>query len=218
MKTIRPLRRAAALALLLPVFAGCATQQQLKEYQDEIARLREREAKLQRDNSRLASELDALNADLLDASHRLSEALSGPQYSALTDMGIGVNVRGNDLVISVPSSITFASGKAELTAPGQNAVRAVANVLRSDYPNSEFWIEGHTDSQQPSRSGFDSNRELSIARAMSVLTFLVDSCGVPDSNCVLVGHGEYTPVASNDSADGMSQNRRVEIVVHQPQG
>lgn len=218
MMTIRPLRRAAALALLLPVLAGCATQQQLKEYQDEIDRLRARADQLERDKTRLASELDGAHAGLAEANMRLQEALTGPQYDALADMGIGVGLRGNDLVISVPSAITFASGSADLTGPGQNAVRAVANVLRSDYPNSEFWIEGHTDSQQPSRSGFDSNRELSLARAMEVLTFLVDECGVPDANCIVAGHGEYTPVADNATPEGMASNRRVEIVVHQPQG
>ena len=49
---------------------------------------------------------------------------------------------------------------------------------------------------------------------MAVLHFLVEDCNVPDDRCVVAGHGEYEPVASNDSKTDKGRNRRVEIVVH----
>lgn len=214
----RTLRRATALALLLPALAGCATQQQLGEYQDEIARLRENNSKLQRDNDRLRSQLDSAESQLINANMRVEEALSAPDYPDLAGIGVDVTMRGDALVISIPSAITFASGSADLSPSGQDAVRAVARVLSADYPSSTYWIEGHTDSDKPSRSKFESNRQLSVERAMTVLQFLVNQCDLPDANCVVAGHGEYTPVAGNETPAGKAQNRRVEIVVQRPRG
>ena len=55
---------------------------------------------------------------------------------------------------------------------------------------------------------------LSVARAMAVLHYLVESCGIPDDQCVVAGHGQYSPVAENSDNAGKARNRRVEIVVH----
>jgi chemotaxis protein MotB len=49
---------------------------------------------------------------------------------------------------------------------------------------------------------------------MAVLHFLVEECGVPDDQCVVAGHGQYEPIAANDSKSSKARNRRVEIVVH----
>ncbi|MHC4892822.1 MAG: OmpA/MotB family protein, partial [Planctomycetota bacterium] len=184
-----------------------------------IEQLRARNQKLQRDNDSLNSRLQSADADLAEANMRVEEAMAPPSYPGLDDLGVDVSVRGNALVLSIPSSITFASGSADLSDAGQRAVAAVAGVLNRDlnrdHPNAEYWIEGHTDSQQPSRSSFQSNRQLSVARAMTVLEYLVTDCNVPDDNCVVAGHGEYEPIAGNDSAEGMATNRRVEIIVQQ---
>ncbi|MEO0651346.1 MAG: OmpA family protein [Planctomycetota bacterium] len=214
----RILRRASVAALVLPTLAGCATLESVQEYQDEIAALRENSSKLQRENNRLRDQLANAEARLVEANMRVEDALARPDLSELENIGVGVDVRGNALVLSLPGSITFPSGSATLNGQGEDTVRAVARVLETEYSNSEYWIEGHTDSQQPSRSSFDSNRALSVARAMSVLQFLVNKCGVPDENCVVAGHGEYNPLQSNATPSGMAQNRRVEIIVQQPRG
>ena len=221
MNITRTLRRASAMALLLPALTGCATLETVQEYEDEIVSLRENNSKLQRENLRLRDQLagaEAREARLLEASMRAEEELERPEFRDLEDIGVGVSVRGDAVVLSLPGSITFPSGSAQLNGQGEDTVRAVARVLESQYPNSEYWIEGHTDSQQPSRSSFESNRQLSVARAMTVLEFLVNQCGVPDENCVVAGHGEYNPVTSNATPGGMAQNRRVEIIVQRPRG
>ena len=212
----RTLRRVAPLALLLPALTGCATQEQLKTYEDEISSLRERNSKLQRENDQLHNELDMARAQVAEATMQIREAETAPSYPSLEGMGVDVSLRGDSVVISIPSSITFASGSAQLSPAGQDAVRAVARVLGNDYPRAKYWIEGHTDSQQPSKSAFDSNRDLSVARAMNVLEFMVNSCGIADGSCVVAGHGEYSPLGTNDTNDGMARNRRVEIVVQNP--
>ena len=89
----------------------------------------------------------------------------------------------------------------------------MAARLKSDFQDgARFFIEGHTDSDPIKRSSFASNRELSIARAMAVLEFLVTEGKVPDRRFVVVGHGQYDPIAPNDNSS-KAKNRRVEIVV-----
>jgi chemotaxis protein MotB len=116
-------------------------------------------------------------------------------------------------VITIPSSISFPSGKAELSAQGQNALRQVAAVLKQSHPTGLYSIEGHTDTDPIRKSGFESNRDLSLERAMAVLTYLVEDCRIPDEQCVVVGHGQYRPIDPGTSSAAKAKNRRVEIVV-----
>src|SRR5262249_13953465 len=136
-------------------------------------------------------------------------------YPALDAAGVEYGQRGGNFYVSLPDAITFSSGRADLTKKGKEALKAVAATLAKDYGNSKYWIEGHTDNEPIKKSKWESNRQLSVERAMAVLKFLVEDCAVPDDDCVVAGHGEYDPVAPNDSKEGKSKNRRVEIVVHQ---
>ena len=166
----------------------------------------------------LSAERENLEVSLNDAALRLTEQPEEPAPAAfpeLEELGLDYGTRDGRMVIILPSRIAFASGKAELSASGRDALRAVAARLKSEFPTQVFHIAGHTDTDPIRRSGFESNRDLSLARAMSVLTFLVEECEVPDERFVVVGHGQYRPLAGNDSAEGKSRNRRVEIVVHE---
>ena len=117
------------------------------------------------------------------------------------------------MVISIPTEITFPSGKATLSDNGMTALTAVARTLIDEYPSAQYWIEGHTDNDPIKKSKFATNRDLSLARAMAVLHYLVGETGVPDGQCVVAGWGEYRPLVPNDSKENKSTNRRVEIVV-----
>ena len=76
-----------------------------------------------------------------------------------------------------------------------------------------IWVGGHTDSDPIVKSKFASNRDLSLARAMAVLRYLVDDAGIKDGQCAVVGFGEYRPLTANDSSASKARNRRVEITV-----
>jgi chemotaxis protein MotB len=207
----------AIVALVAPFTSGCATQQALQAYQDEVITLRDENSRLKSEKLELERQVNTYESELSSLDARLRDAsapLPTPNFSELTNAGMEVSMRGQDLVISIPAGITFASGSASLSPGGQDAVRLVATRLRNEYPSAEYWIEGHTDTDQPTKSKFASNRELSIARARSVHSFLVEQCSVSDQNCIVAGHGEYRPVADNSSAGGKARNRRVEIVVH----
>ena len=105
------------LLAALPFLAGCASQQQMRQYQDEIRSLREERTALKKDSRGLRMQLESYEVALADANAKLSQP-SDKQYSALDALDIGYGVRGGQFVISVPSEITFASGRAELTRQG----------------------------------------------------------------------------------------------------
>ncbi len=211
-------RTTLAFLALLPLAASCASQKVIDDYEAELAALREERTSLRAENQDLRGQLDQTAIALSNASGDLeaarAQAASAPTLPEFAD-GIEVGMRGGDMVIVVPSSITFGSGKASLSSGGKTALEEVATVLKRDHPNAEYWIEGHTDSDPIKKSGFKSNRDLSLARAMSVLTFFVEDCGVPDDSCRVVGVGQYKPLADNATPEGKAKNRRVEIVVHE---
>ena len=205
---------AVALTGLCLLASGCASQKQLVEYQDEVRALREERTQLKKENRGLRMQNESYEVQLADASHKLSAVPDIPNYEELDALGIDYRTQGGNFVISIPSSITFGSGKAELTKEGKKALAVVARTLSADYADGSYWIEGHTDSDPIRKSKWRSNRELSSARAMAVLHSLVEDNGIEDAKCVVAGHGEYVPLAANDDKAGKARNRRVEIVVH----
>jgi chemotaxis protein MotB len=199
---------------LLPLAAGCASKKQIKEYQDEITALREERTRLKQENRELEMQLDDYAVALAEANQKTGPASTAPSFPGLDAVGVDYGQRDGMLYISIPSEITFQSGKADLTSGGKKALKAVADTLMGQHSDGSFWIEGHTDNDPIKKSKWESNRDLSVARAMAVLHYLVEDCNVPDDRCVVAGHGEYEPVASNESKTDKARNRRVEIVVH----
>jgi chemotaxis protein MotB len=215
MNQTRTLTTALASTLLL-FFGSCASQKTLKQYQDEVRVLREERTQLKKENRDLRAQNEAYEVQFANASMPKTEAAPIADNPELDALGVdyGRDKFGNT-VISIPAEITFPSGKAELTSKGKEALRVVARVLQEKHRGGRFWIEGHTDTDPITKSKWESNRDLSVERAMAVLHFLVEECDVPDDKCVVAGHGQYQPVTPNDSSAAKARNRRVEIVVHQ---
>lgn len=215
-------------AVLLPFVASCVTSRTHQHVVDEkdqmIQELRDEREGLKKQVSSLRTNLDSANGDLAEASARMSAPATTPtpvtvpetreRIPELDSVGVSYGERDGHMVITIPSSITFKSGEAALSKEGEKALRSVAATLKAKYGEAKYSIEGHTDSDPIRKSKYGSNRELSIARARAVHTFLVVECNVPDGQCVVVGHGEYKPVAPNTSDKDKAKNRRVEIVVY----
>lgn len=121
--------------------------------------------------------------------------------------GIGVDRRGDDIVLNMPSQVTFAFDSSDLTMSATNALNNVASVLQQ-YPDTRVNIAGHTDSTGD--AGY--NQRLSERRANAVGNYLAQS-GVSSSRLYMTGYGENQPIASNESEQGRAQNRRVEITL-----
>jgi chemotaxis protein MotB len=117
------------------------------------------------------------------------------------------------LVITFLSEVFFDSGKAEIRLSGKESIRKVAEVLNRDVVDSNVAIEGYTDNQLIKYSSWKSNWELSSARALAVLHYFIDDCGVMPTRLSANGYGEFRPVVENDTLDNMQKNRRVEVVI-----
>jgi outer membrane protein OmpA-like peptidoglycan-associated protein len=111
-------------------------------------------------------------------------------------------------VVTLSGAILFASGKSELLPTAQRKLDEVAQALLSGDPESTFVVEGHTDSQ----GSTEKNRELSLARAEAVRTYLI-SQEIAADRIKTEGLGEDRPIADNASPEGRANNRRVEIVI-----
>ena len=117
------------------------------------------------------------------------------------------------LVITFLAEIFFDSGKNVIREEAKGTLAKVAAVLNRKVPDSYVAVEGYTDNDPIRHSHWESNWELSTARALAVLHYFVDTAGVNPARLAAIGYGEYRPVASNETEAGQQQNRRVEIVI-----
>ncbi len=212
------MRMKYAVIMLLSVFtlSGCAYIQKAKrtdELEVENANLKSRIAQLQKEKTKevenVVKQKDRELSDLEKAKLELEDALKKEigNYKAKLEM----TERG--LVVTFLSEVFFDSGKDVIREDGKNSIRLVAEVLNRDVPDSNVAIEGHTDNQPIKHSGWKTNWELSSARALAVLHYLVDDCGVEPTRLSANGYGEFRPIGANDTEEDMQKNRRVEIVI-----
>jgi outer membrane protein OmpA-like peptidoglycan-associated protein len=110
------------------------------------------------------------------------------------------------LIVSMPD-VLFSTGSADLKPTARERLAKVAGILIA-YPDIHVEVDGYTDST----GNVMFNEQLSQQRAASVQSYLVQQ-GVPASSVAIHGFGEANPIASNDTAAGRQQNRRVELVV-----
>ena len=123
--------------------------------------------------------------------------------------GTGVDVvrEGDELLLRMPSGITFATDQSAIQPQFRPTLDEVAQTL-AEYPKTIIDVLGHTDSDGSEAY----NQALSERRARSVSDYLT-SHGVAAVRIATTGYGETRPIASNETPDGKAQNRRVEIKV-----
>jgi chemotaxis protein MotB len=150
--------------------------------------------------ARVKSDLDRIHRQLL-------QTLSN-QVATHT---VSIHMGRDGLVISLREAGFFASGSATPKPETLATLRQIAAALaRSPY---DLRIEGHTDNIPIHTAEFDSNWELSSARATRIARVLLDLKSIAPERISAAGYAEFHPVASNDSAQGRSENRRVDLVV-----
>ena len=198
------------------LLSGCSYIQKARradELESENANLKYRISQLQKEKVKavesVAEEKDKELSDLEKAKLELEASLKKEigEYKAKLKM----TERG--LVITFVSEVFFDSGKDKVKQEGMSALGKVGEVLNRDVPYSYVAIEGHTDNDPIRRSAWKTNWELSSARALAVLHYLIDECKVKPQQLSANGYGEFRPVAANDSAQNKQKNRRVEIVI-----
>jgi outer membrane protein OmpA-like peptidoglycan-associated protein len=125
----------------------------------------------------------------------------------LQNTGVSVTRVGDSIVLNMPSNVTFDTNRAEVKPQFYNTLTSVSEVFK-EYKQTLIDVVGHTDSDGSDQANYD----LSRRRAASVAQFL-SSQQLDPQRFSVEGHGERDPIASNATASGKAQNRRVEITI-----
>lgn len=129
----------------------------------------------------------------------------------LVDQGkVRVTQLSRGITVEINASVLFAPGEAKLATASNDALQAVAEVLKNDH--REIQVEGHTDDIPIANASFPSNWELSAVRASSVVRLFAQN-GVAESRLTAVGYGATRPVDDNATAQGRLRNRRVQVLI-----
>ena len=124
---------------------------------------------------------------------------------------LNVEFTETGLLIQLGNNILFDSGSDKLKPKAALILDVVGKTIRNNA--SEVLVSGHTDNVPINTPRFPSNWELSSARSLSVVKYLIDKCQVPPRILGAVGYSEYRPLVPNDTPDHRHKNRRVEFLV-----
>jgi len=132
--------------------------------------------------------------------------------AGIQDEDIQIDVEKTVVYISIADKMLFKSGSATVSDRAKEVLGKVATVVNSK-PEMEVQVEGYTDNVPISTKNMKDNWDLSVARATSVVRVLQNDFEVAPSRLIAAGRSEYVPLATNDTAEGRSTNRRTRIVI-----
>jgi chemotaxis protein MotB len=115
------------------------------------------------------------------------------------------------LLVRFMDDVLFDSGKADLTPKAREIINKVAEIIRTNDKNVR--IEGHTDNVPINTARFPSNWELSTARAVNVVKYLIEENGIEAKRLSASGYSDQHPVDDNSTKEGRQKNRRVDMVI-----
>lgn len=127
-------------------------------------------------------------------------------------INVNMDKKNQYVQISLNGALLFESGDAAIKKSMRPLMSKVGDILKK-YQGHMIKIEGHTDNV-PISGKYSSNQLLSMARANTVFEYLHKTKGIKPANMETSGRGEYDPIASNKTAKGRAQNRRVEIKIY----
>jgi len=173
----------------------------LKAREEEVARLR------------LAYEKEAAQRKaLLEAHEKTRSELDQMRQQLQGNISISRDEDGA-IKFTILSEVLFDSGKATLTSEGKRVLAEAADIIQKRYPDALVEVRGHTDNVPIRYSKYKSNWELSCARALAVVHYLMESQNFPPQQLMASGRADTAPVASNDTPEGRRQNRRAELII-----
>lgn len=146
----------------------------------------------------------ALSKNMVNAKEKLEEMMKESKMQGQVEMtkeGLSLSLEEQD------GTAYFESGKANITDQGKNVLNKIAPIIAA-LPN-DVVIEGHTDNIPIHTAQYDTNWELSTARATSVVKYFVNTEKLPPARLSAIGYGEYKSIAPNDTPENRNKNRRV---------
>lgn len=166
--------------------------------------LAEREKKVQ--------ELEQVLADKDKAVQDLKTTISNALLN-FKENDISVKVKNGKVYVSLAEQLLFKSGSVEVDSKGVGALQQLAKAIK-DQKDINIMVEGHTDNVPISKKSayMNDNWDLSVMRATSI-TRILTRAGVSPKQITASGKGEFSPLASNASAEDRQKNRRTEIII-----
>jgi chemotaxis protein MotB len=142
------------------------------------------------------------------------ESIQKDMRTVVTGLGMDnqvmIQAGEQEILITMKENVTFQTGEVEILKGSEPILDTIAQIVKR-YPSFQVEIDGHTDDQPINTKRFPSNWELSVARATSVLKYLIFSHGLDPARFTIKGNAEQRPLSSNSTPEQRAQNRRVEI-------
>ena len=124
-----------------------------------------------------------------------------------------MNMEG--IIISLSDTLVFEPGSAELRPESVKMLHEIAQILDT-IPN-RIRVDGHTDNLPTNNPLYPTNWELSVARAVTIVRYLVEEEGIDPGRFSAAGYAEFNPLMPNDSRANRELNRRADIVIIYPE-
>ena len=218
MKVLKNILIVKSLLILTLVYSfsiGCSSN--TKRLKNDIAIKDSKINELENEKNQIQSEKDELSRKIRIIKNKEIESnrIKSFAKNSLTDTEIEIYIKDDGVVsLTLPTSY-FDPGKVSLKKSAKSDLTKISFLIKQHFHNKVIRIEGHTDNQPIKRKKdkFKTNWELSTARAISVLYYFINECGVNPENIYIAGFGEHSPIADNNTKEGRNQNRRVEIVI-----
>ncbi|MFV5683870.1 OmpA family protein [Flavobacterium sp. GB2R13] len=195
-----------------------ALQNNMKKNRDLLDQLDEKGKALALEQERLnksaqrLDELESLIAAKEASMKKLKETLS-KALNSFEGKGLTVQQKNGKVYVSMENKLLFNSGSWAVGSEGKKAVVELGKVL-GDNPEISVLIEGHTDDDAFTASGpIADNWDLSTKRATAIVAILSENKKINKENLTAAGRGEFSPLASNSTAEGKAKNRRIEIIL-----
>jgi chemotaxis protein MotB len=204
------------------------TQQKLEQNQKELADLQDKHSNLENEKQNLVQAKSELSlklqkekkaveekakviSELEETKRNIEEGLK----EQIANQQIKIEDIEGKLKLTFIDKILFDSGSTKINKKGKEILLSFSESINENRDHT-ILVEGHTDNVGVGRSLkkiFPSNWELSAARSSAVVRFLQEKGGIEPERLTAVGFSYYKPLAPNDTEEGRSQNRRIEIVL-----
>jgi len=170
---------------------------------------------------KLVDEINASNRfikEMVQAKNR-SDSLNMVMVTNLTRsltrdemQDLDIQVLKGVVYISLDDKMLYRSGSFEISDQAGQILSKIAKII-IDYKDYDVLVEGNTDTVPISRTNIRNNWDLSVLRGSSVVQVLQKNYGIDPKRLTAAGRGEYNPIASNDTEEGKSRNRRTQIII-----
>lgn len=142
----------------------------------------------------------------------LAVNLKGVLQQGLDDKDVEIKVDKTVVFINLSDKMLYNSGSYTLTARAKEVLGKIAAIVASR-PEVEVMVEGYTDNKSIKTACIDDNWDLSVKRATSVVRVLQNDYKIDPNKLIAAGRGQYNTLASNDTEEGRSANRRTRIII-----